>query len=203
MKQVVELPRSTRPCPGSPDGPPRLRVVVADDTADVRALLCYTLDLDGRFDVVGEAGDGVEAVRSVEAERPDAVVLDLAMPVMDGLRAIPLILERSPRTRIVVLSGFNSSELAHDAMSRGAHAYVEKGATFNKLTGVLADVCAAGRRPPSAPPPATSAPATSAPRGPGALGAVPARRVRTDRPDDRRWTAAPAGWARTAETMLR
>ena len=218
MKQVVEPSRSTCPSPDAGDGPSRLSVVIADDTADVRALLCYTLDLDGRFEVVGEAGDGVEAVRSVEAEQPDAVVLDLAMPVMDGLRAIPLIADRSPGTRIVVLSGFNSSPLARDAMARGAHAYVEKGATFNKLTTVLADVCAAGRRP--APASFRTAPPKTAPPRPTPTGEVvgkpdTARVVdprRPRRPGPRPERTPPAGLhvvprvaetARAAETTIR
>src|SRR5688572_3542827 len=119
----------------------RIRVVIADDTAEVRALLRYTLELDGRFLVVGQAGDGREAIAEVDAEKPDAVVLDLAMPVMDGLSAIEEILAVSPTTRIVVLSGFDARQMAEEALRRGAHAYLEKGATFTELTSVLADLC--------------------------------------------------------------
>ncbi|HEX2039699.1 MAG TPA: EAL domain-containing protein [Acidimicrobiales bacterium] len=119
----------------------RARVVIADDTPEVRALLRYTLDLDGRFEVVGQAADGVEAVSAVSAEKPDAVVLDLAMPVLDGLEAIGRILEASPATRIVVLSGFDARQMAEEALRRGAHAYLEKGSTFTELTTLLAELC--------------------------------------------------------------
>ncbi|MDQ3756802.1 MAG: EAL domain-containing protein [Actinomycetota bacterium] len=119
----------------------RARVVIADDTAEVRALLRYTLHLDGRFEVVGQAADGVEAISAVEAEKPDAVVLDLAMPVLDGMEAIGRILEVSPATRIVVLSGFDARQMAEEALRRGAHAYLEKGSTFTELTTLLGELC--------------------------------------------------------------
>ena len=119
----------------------RARVVIADDTPEVRALLRYTLDLDGRFDVVAQAADGAEAVAAVTSEKPDAVVLDLAMPVLDGLEAIGRILVASPATRILVLSGFDARQMAEEALRRGAHAYLEKGSTFTELTTLLADLC--------------------------------------------------------------
>lgn len=129
----------------------RTRVVIADDNEDVRALLRYTLDLDGRFEVVGHAADGAEAVAQVIAERPEAIVLDLSMPVVDGLSAIASILEEAPAIRIVVLSGFGADGMAEEALRRGAHAFLEKGATFTELTTLLADVCAVGRTSVSAP----------------------------------------------------
>jgi len=118
----------------------RLRVVIADDTADVRSLLQYTFELDGRFEVVAQAANGADAVTAAAAHQPDAVVLDLAMPVMDGLAAIPRIKEASPRTRIVVLSGFGGREMAERAVSLGADRYVEK-TTFQTLTSVLTEIC--------------------------------------------------------------
>ena len=129
-------------------GDGRIRVVIADDTEDVRSLLHYTLVLDGRFDVVGLAADGSEAVIAAAAEQPDAVVLDLAMPVMDGMSAIPRIMAVAPEARIVVLSSFGAREMAKQAVAAGAAAFVEK-ATFQTLTSVLVDVVR--RRPAPAP----------------------------------------------------
>ena len=118
-----------------------IRVVLADDTADIRMLLRASLEIDGRFEVVGEAGDGREAVDMTLAHMPDVVVLDLAMPVMDGLQAIAPITEGSPASKIVILSGFDAAEMAGEAMGRGAHAYLEKGASapqvIETLLGVL------------------------------------------------------------------
>jgi diguanylate cyclase (GGDEF)-like protein len=118
----------------------RLRVVIADDTEDVRSLLQYTFELDGRFEVVAQAANGAEALAAVTEHQPDALVLDLAMPVLDGLNAIPRIKAVAPRTRIVVLSGFGARQMAQQAVALGADSYVEK-TTFQKLTSVLLEVC--------------------------------------------------------------
>ena len=118
----------------------RLRVVLADDTAEYRLLLRIILQQDGRFDVVGEAADGEEAVRVTAELRPDVLVLDLAMPVMDGLQAIPEVLAASPETGIVVLSGFARGRLDRVALARGASAYVEKGEAFSIIVATLLDV---------------------------------------------------------------
>jgi DNA-binding NarL/FixJ family response regulator len=63
----------------------------------------------------------------VEQLKPDVVLLDLAMPVLDGFEAIPLMLERSPETTIVALSGFTAERMAALCIASGAHAYLEKG----------------------------------------------------------------------------
>ena len=116
-----------------------IRVLIADDTEDIRMLLRLTLQKDGRFEIVGEAGDGEQAVAIAEAMRPDAVVLDLAMPIMDGLQALPDIRRLLPRSRIIVLSGFNASQMADEALSLGADAYLEKGSAFGRLVALLVE----------------------------------------------------------------
>jgi DNA-binding NarL/FixJ family response regulator len=122
----------------------RIRVLLADDTPDIRRLLRLNLELDGRFEIVGEAADGAEAVALASSLRPDAVVLDLAMPVMDGLQAIPVILESSPASRILVLSGFDHSRMEARAREQGAHGYLEKGAAFVQIADTLVDLGAEG-----------------------------------------------------------
>lgn len=123
----------------------RLSVVLADDVAEYRLLLRVLLESDGRFEIVGEAADGAEAIATCGREHPDLVLLDLAMPIMDGLQAIPGILARSPRTRIIVLSGFARAELEPQALASGASAYLEKGEDLHDLaTAVLNLVRAAG-----------------------------------------------------------
>ena len=123
----------------------RLRVVLADDTAEYRLLLRIILEQDGRFEIVGEAADGAEAMRVTAAQRPDVLVLNLAMPVMDGLQAIPGVRADSPETAIVVLSGFARGRLDRQALERGAAAYVEKGEAFSIIVSTLLDVTAAAR----------------------------------------------------------
>jgi DNA-binding NarL/FixJ family response regulator len=119
----------------------RCRVLVVDDTPEIRQLVRFTLELDGRFEIVGEAEDGATAIDLTDSKDPDAVVLDLAMPVMDGLQAIPEIRRISPDTKILVLSGFDARRTSDEAIERGAHAYVEKGENISELASLLADLC--------------------------------------------------------------
>ena len=107
-----------------------VRVLVADDHAQVRELLCAQL-VAGGHQVVGEAADGVEAVERTAALQPDVVVLDLAMPRLDGLTALAGIREAAPGARVVVLSGFDDAMMADRALASGALCYVEKGASMN------------------------------------------------------------------------
>ena len=127
--------------PDNGTGHDRIRVVIVDDAQPLRALLRSTLSRDGRFDVVGEAGDGREGVRVVLSNTPDVVLLDLAMPVMDGLEVIPRIVAGSPGTRIVVLSGFEARQVEEEVIELGAAAYLPKGVRPRELTDTLSRLC--------------------------------------------------------------
>ena len=124
-----------------------LRIVIADDTPDIRELLRLVLEGRHGFTVVGEAADGREAVEQTRARRPDAIVLDLAMPRMDGFAAIPEIRRVSPETKIVVLSGFDPAVMEAEALERGAHAYVTKGTPSGQLASTLITVCGGDGQP--------------------------------------------------------
>jgi signal transduction histidine kinase len=115
-------------------------VLLADDAADIRLLLQLALSMSDAFDVVGEAANGLEAVDLVRRHRPDVVLLDLSMPVMDGLQAIPEIREACPGTRIVVLSGFDEDRMKPVAMKLGADAYLQKGDATSALISTLAEL---------------------------------------------------------------
>jgi PAS domain S-box-containing protein len=115
-----------------------LRVVLADDAEDIRLLLRLALTTSQGFDVVAEAADGEEAVRAVAEHKPDVILLDLSMPVMDGLQAIPEVLRVSPNTRVVVLSGFDETRMQPVAIELGAHAYLQKGEAANDIVQTLA-----------------------------------------------------------------
>lgn len=117
-----------------------LRILIADDAPDIRLLLKMYLT-DSRLEVVGEATNGAEAVEMAGAEKPDAVILDLAMPVMDGLEAIPLIKQASPGTKIVVLSGFDADRMAERAISLGAETYLQKGVALGDISQMLWNLC--------------------------------------------------------------
>jgi DNA-binding NarL/FixJ family response regulator len=103
------------------------RVVVADDFEDMRQLVKLTLERSGSFDVVGEAVNGVEAIDMAETLRPDILLLDLSMPVLSGMEALPRIRAASPETKVVVLSGLDRSRMEPATTEGGAVGYLEKG----------------------------------------------------------------------------
>jgi DNA-binding NarL/FixJ family response regulator len=93
----------------------------------------------GHYDVVGEAVDGLDAVEVVGTSQPDLVFLDLAMPRMDGLEALPLIHQAVPGVRVIVLSGFDEGTIGEKALAAGASCYVEKGLRLD-FRGLIEDV---------------------------------------------------------------
>ncbi|HUR78978.1 MAG TPA: response regulator [Acidimicrobiales bacterium] len=103
-----------------------LRTVLADDVEEMRDLLRMLLTRDGRFIIVGEAADGARAVEVVEKEQPNLVVLDVRMPLVDGMEALPRMRRLSPNTRVVMFSAFSSDEMAQPARDLGAVGYIEK-----------------------------------------------------------------------------
>lgn len=111
----------------------RLRVVVCDDVPELRTLVRHGIEEDGDLVVVGEAGDVPELLSVLGTAATDAVLLDLSMPGMDGLQAIPLIARQAPRAAIVVFSGFAADRVATVAIELGADEYVEKGTDLAAL----------------------------------------------------------------------
>ncbi len=116
------------------------RVVLADDVEELRFLLAMSLERAGGFEVVGQARNGLEAIEQARLHHPDVMVLDLSMPVMDGLEAIPAIREASPQTKIVMLTGFDAPMLADRARALGANAYLEKSLALIDISSTLLKV---------------------------------------------------------------
>ena len=114
-----------------------IRIVVADDTATVRLLLRRTLESSRAFEVVGEAADGRQAVDMAGALQPDMVLLDLSMPVLDGLEAIPQIRRCAPGALVVVLSGFSPDRMGARSVEVGATAFLEKHQRPDELVASL------------------------------------------------------------------
>ena len=121
-----------------------IRVVLADDSDEVRTMLRMALEIDGRFEVVGEAADGEQAVGAVKDLRPDAIFLDLMMPEVSGLEAIPRIRAECPDTKIVVLSVAAMHPSSADARRLGAAAVIQKGGdqTADELAAEVAGLFA-------------------------------------------------------------
>lgn len=101
------------------------RVLIADDNADVRALARLTLEAD-EFEVVAEASNGAEAISATEDLHPDAVIIDVRMPVMDGLEATRALRDRFPDLRIVVMSGSDDPQVLKKITDAGADVAVDK-----------------------------------------------------------------------------
>lgn len=118
----------------------RVRIIVADDASEMRLLLKLGLRRSGKIEIVGEAGDGREAIDLVERHRPDVVLLDISMPVMDGLQAAREIKARYPATLIVMFSGFRAADLADRARDAGADRYIEKTADLSALEAGILEV---------------------------------------------------------------
>lgn len=107
---------------------PSIRIVVADDHAVVREGIRHVLERAPQVEVVGEAGDGHEALEVVEAEAPDVVVLDISMPGLTGLEVTRRLREDGRSIGILVLSMFDDPEYVLQAMRSGADGYVLKDA---------------------------------------------------------------------------
>lgn len=104
----------------------RRRVVLVEDDVSLRRLLRLALAGDDRFEVVGEAGDGVVALELVATLDPDLLLLDLAMPRMDGLEVLDVLDDRT-RPSVVVLTGFEDPALERRVLDAGASGYLTKG----------------------------------------------------------------------------
>jgi PAS domain S-box-containing protein len=114
-----------------------LRVVLVDDSADVRTLVRTQLRLSGAAVVEGEGADGADAVDLARRLQPDAMLLDVSMPGMDGLEALPRVLECSPHTRVVMFSGFDEEPLALRALQLGATSYLTKTSSLDAVVAEL------------------------------------------------------------------
>lgn len=123
----------------------RTTIVLADDHQVVRQGLKALLDAEPDLRVVGEAGDGLQAIRRVELVSPRVLVLDLMMPGLNGLDVISQIKKRSPHTQIVILSMYSNEAYVLEALSNGASAYVLKDSTSGDLVHAVREA-AAGRR---------------------------------------------------------
>ena len=119
-----------------------ISVVVCDDVPELRRLARAVLEEDGEMEVVGEAGDGRTAIEVIERLQPEVVVLDLSMPELDGLEAIPLIHQVAPNTEIVVFSGFEEGKVAEIALQLKASRYVRKGAPLEDLRTAVRELAA-------------------------------------------------------------
>jgi CheY-like chemotaxis protein len=136
---VVDADGTQAPQPAE-DPPAPQRVVVVDDDLPLRGLMRRLLEADGGFQVVGEAGDGFQALDVVTAEQPDIVLLDLMMPGLDGRAVLPGLVTRSPRSMVVVVSTLSAENEAAGTFAAGAFAYLEKTVLGPGFSGQLREL---------------------------------------------------------------
>ena len=120
---------------GKNGGMKRIRVLIADDHSLFAQALQAILGTDRRFEVVGLAKDGRQAVELAAALKPDVVLMDIAMPVLDGFQATRQLRKRSPETSVLMLTGSNARVDVDKARTSGAAGYVTK----DRIAGELID----------------------------------------------------------------
>jgi DNA-binding NarL/FixJ family response regulator len=115
----------------------RIRVLIVDDDDAFAHLLSVLVLRDGRFEVVAQAGDGAEAVELAVEHNPQIVLMDVVMPVVDGVEATRTILALRPEASVIAVSGVDDAELALAARLAGACEYVQKGRVDEDLIDAM------------------------------------------------------------------
>jgi DNA-binding NarL/FixJ family response regulator len=117
-----------------------IRLVIADDHPAARLSYASCLGALNDFDVIGAAANGREAVALCHADGPDVVVMDVRMPVMDGIEATRLIKAERPATKIVLISAYEDPDLIHAGLTAGADLFVVKGLSGAELAARVREV---------------------------------------------------------------
>ena len=115
----------------------QIRILLADDHMMVRSGLATVLGVYDDMKLVGEAGDGEEAIRLCESLRPDVVLMDLLMPNVDGVAATRTIKERWPEIQVIALTSFKDKEYVEGALKAGASGYLLKNVSAEELVGAI------------------------------------------------------------------
>lgn len=120
----------------------RIRTMVVDDSPKFLHTVCSFLSQFKAVDVVATANSAGEALRAVDRLRPDLVLLDFHMPLVNGLEAMELIRRCSPATRVVIITGYDSAELRKASLESGAMAFIPKLYVSRELPHLLAQIAA-------------------------------------------------------------
>ena len=123
----------------STSSPDAIGVLICDDVAAMRVLLRILVELDTGLQVAGEARNGVEAVAQAGLLQPDVILLDLSMPVLSGLVALPRITEAAPAARVIAFTSLSDPVIESAVLDAGAHRFLEKGVTPEEITQAIRD----------------------------------------------------------------
>ena len=118
----------------------KIRVLVVDDHTIVRDGICALLALAGDIEVVGEAANGSEALKIVKELEPDVVLMDITMPIMDGLEATRRIHKEFPRIRVLALTQYDDKEYVFPVIEAGASGFISKVAASLELTSGIRSI---------------------------------------------------------------
>ena len=118
-----------------------IRVLLADDYSQARASTRSILEREGGLKVVAEAGDGEEAVALTNAYKPDVAIVDIAMPIIDGIEAAKRIKEQCPSTAVIMLTIYDNEEFITSALEVGATGYLVKGIRGCELVQAVKEAC--------------------------------------------------------------
>jgi NarL family two-component system response regulator LiaR len=114
-----------------------IRVIIVDDHAIVRQGLIVSLENFEDFEIVGSLGDAREAITLCTNRRVDVVIMDMVMPIMDGVTATRIIRERSPQTQVIALTSFDSDNTVQQALQAGAISYLMKNVSVEDLANAV------------------------------------------------------------------
>jgi DNA-binding NarL/FixJ family response regulator len=124
---------------------PAHTILICDDNPEFRALLGAVVDSTPGMSVVGEAADGEAAISEAQRLQPDLILLDLAMPRLTGLDALPRLRQAAAATKIIVLSGFSTLIASEQVLALGANHYLEKGADPETIIATIEHAAAHSR----------------------------------------------------------
>ena len=134
-------PARSQVCPGLSNG--RIRILIVDDHIVMREGLARLLAQEPDFEVVGQAADGQTAIESAASLRPDLILMDISMPVLDGVEATKIIHSRNPQSQIIGLSLYTEKEKSKEMLDAGAFFYMSKSEPPAELKAAIRSCCAA------------------------------------------------------------
>ena len=121
-----------------------IKIMIADDQELIRESLRIVLNINSDMTVVGVAENGQETIDMVRAKKPDVILMDVRMPILDGVQCTRLIKEAHPEVRIIILTTFDDDEYVYNALKYGASGYLLKGVSVAELTQAVRTVVSGG-----------------------------------------------------------